>query len=151
MTRTPRRARRSYPATRDGITFYEVFLALVLLVGALAVLGQHVSLGVRSADQARLRTKAEELATTKLNEVLAGIEPLETSAGVPLTDDDGLWSYSVEVAAGPADGLLNLTVVITHEGLRGSPDEAFRLQQFIRDPAVLLDAQVSESAGGTSL
>lgn len=144
---SPRRRRR-------GITFYEVFLALVLLVGALAVLGQHVSLGVRAADQARLRTLAEEFATAKLNEVLAGVEPLEAVAGAPLAGfdgaaaDDGLWSYSVDVQPGPTDALLDLTVTVTHEGPRGTPDELFRLRQFLRDPNVLLEAQLAESEAG---
>ncbi len=134
------------PRRRDGLTFYEVFLALVLLAGSLAVLGQHVALGVRSSEESRLRTRAEESATSKLNEALAGVEPLETVAGAPLPGDDGLWSYSLTVNAGPRDGLLDLEVNVTHEGLDGSPDEAFALRQWIRDPAVLLDA---EMAGGT--
>ncbi|QDT17567.1 hypothetical protein [Alienimonas californiensis] len=126
-----------------------MFLALILLVGSLAVLGQHVSLGVRAADEARLRTKAEEFATTKMNEVLAGIEPLQTVGEAPLQGDDGLWSYSMTVAAGPAEGLLDVSVTVLHEGLGDGTNEAFRLQQFVRDPAVLLDAEVSASSGGT--
>ena len=142
-----RRVRR-----RAGITFYEVFLALILLVGALAVLGQHVSLGVRAGEEARLRTKAEEFATVKLNELLAGIEPLQTIGETPLPGDDGLWSYAVELAAPPAEGLADVSVVVTHEGVRGTPDEVFRLRQLIRDPNVLLDAEVSQSTGaGASL
>ncbi|MFH5806348.1 hypothetical protein [Alienimonas sp. DA493] len=126
-----------------------MFLALILLVASLAVLGQHVSLGVRMSEEARLRTKAEEFATAKLNEVLAGVEPLQSVGEAPLEGDDGLWSYSLTVASGPAEGLLDVTVAVLHEGLRGEPNEAFRLQQFVRDPAVLLDAEVSESTGGT--
>ena len=135
----PRRGRR------DGITFYEVFLALILLVAALAVLGQHVGLGVRAADDARLRTLAEELATAKLNEVLAGIEPLQTVSDAPLEAGDGGWTYGVEVAAGPAQGLLDVRVTVAHAdgGLSGIADESFALRQLIRDPAVLLDAEVA--------
>ena len=120
-----------------------MFLALVLLVGSLAVLGQHVGLGVRATEDSRLRTRAEEFATAKLNEVLAGIEPLQTVADAPLPADDGLWSYSVEVAPGPIAGLLDVTVSVAHAGLRGGPDELFRLRQYVRDPAVLLDAEVA--------
>ena len=139
---TRRRTTRP-PRRRSGLTFYEVFLALVLLVGALAVLGQHVGLGVRAADDARLRTRAEELATAKLNEVLAGIEPLQAAADAPLGGDDGLWTYTLDVAPGPAEGLLDIAVSVAHPGPAGTPDELFRLRQYVRDPAVLLDAQVA--------
>ena len=145
VTRAGRSRRLGLAGRRSGITFYEVFLALILLVGALAVLGQHVSLGVRAGEEARLRTKAEELGTDKLNELLAGVEPLQSVEGTPLPGDDGLWSYSVTVAPGPAgtEGLLVVSVTVLHEGVRGTPDEAFRLQQLIRDPNVLLEAEVA--------
>ena len=141
MTRGPAPRR---PAPRDGLTLLEVFLALVLLAGSLAVLGQHISLGVRSAETARLRTEGEALATAKLNEVLAGVEPLDTVADAAIPGGDGLWSWSLDVAAGPADGLLDVRVSVAHAGLRGAPDEAFALRQFVRDPAVLLDAEAAQ-------
>ena len=146
MTRRPPHTRTCRPLhRRAGITFYEVFLALILLVASLAVLGQHVEVGVRSSNDARLRTKAEEFATAKLNEVLAGLEPLQSIGDAALPGDDGLWSYSLEVAPGPGEGLLDVRVTVSHLGLRGEPDEAFALRQYVRDPAVLLDAQVAEA------
>ena len=133
--RTRRRARRR------GLTLYEVFLALVLLAGALAVLGQHISVGVRSSETARLRTEGEMLATAQLNRVLAGVEPLEAVQEAPLDGAGEDWTWSLDVAAGPADGLLAVRVAVAHAGLTGDPDELFTLQQWVRDPAVLLDAE----------
>ena len=146
MTRRTRRRRscRRRLDRRAGLTFYEVFLALVLLMGSLAVLGQHISLGVRAADAGRLRTAAESLATAKLNEVLGGVEPLNPVSDAPLPADDGLWTYSLDVGAGPAEGLLDVRVAVAHAGPRGEPDETFALRQFVRDPAVLLDAEAAQ-------
>ena len=135
--------RRSRPARRrSGLTLYEVFLALVLLTGSLAVLGQHVRLGSASSEAARLRTDAEMLATAQLNRVLAGALPLESVGDEPLDGGDGGWTWSLDVAAGPADGLLAVRVAVTHAGV-GGPDEAFALHQWVRDPAVLLDAEAA--------
>jgi hypothetical protein len=128
------------PLRRSGLTFYEVFLALVLLAGSMALLGQHVSRGVRAAEAARLRTLSEEFAANAINEMLAGIEPLETTDARPLADDDGLWSRAVTVEQ-REDGLLDVAVRVTHAGVRGEPDEAFTLRQLVRDPAVLIEAQ----------
>ena len=132
----------SRPARRrGGLTLYEVFLALVLLAGALAVLGQHLSAGARSSETARLRTEAEMLATAQLNRVLGGAEPLEPVQESPIDGADPDWAWSLDVAAGPAEGLLAVRVAVSHAGVTGDPDEVFELHQWVRDPAVLLDAE----------
>ena len=132
---------RPRPARRSGLTLYEVFLAIMLLAGALAVLGQHLSVGVRSSEAARLRTEAELLATAQLNRVLGGVVPLEQVADAPVEGAGDDWTWSLDVTGGPAEGLLAVRVALSHAGPAGDPDEAFALHQWVRDPAVLLDAE----------
>ena len=136
------RSRRPTRARRAGMTLYEVFLALALLAGALAVLGQHLSVGARGSEAARLRTEAEMFATAQLNLVLGGVVPLSPVADSPVEGTaDPDWTWSLDVAPGPAEGLLAVRVSVAHAGPAGGPDELFALHQWVRDPAVLLDAE----------
>lgn len=122
--------------SRGGLTIYEVFLALALMLGALAVLSQHVAVGTRAGVRGRLQTQAAMLAETKLAEVLAGAEPMAaTSGALP----EAGWSWSLEVAAGPQEDLLDLTVKVTHSNTAGENDASFMLKRLVRDPQVFLD------------
>ena len=147
MTNTRRPSKRRPLPRRAGLTFYEVFLAIVILAGSLAVLGRHLAVGRRAATDADRETIAEELATNTLNEVLAGAVPLQPQSGVPLQVDDGLWSWSLELAAGPSQDLLDVRVTVTHSTPEGTPDAAFTLRQWTRDPAVFLDAEAAATGG----
>ena len=135
--------------TKRGFTLYEVFLALTLLLGALAVLNQHVATGVRASVSAKRQTRAEVLATTKLNEVLAGVEPLTAVDAAPLesgeSGDTGAWTWTMTVAPGPYDGLLDVAVTVQHTDENRVRDAFLTVRQYARDPAVFL----SEPTGGT--
>src|SRR5690606_14968447 len=72
------------PSSRDGLTLFEVMLALVILLGSLAVLTQHMRVGAQAGVQGQLNTQAAMLAETKMAEVLGGAEPLAAVADVPL-------------------------------------------------------------------
>ena len=133
-----RRTRRLPP--RRGLTIYEVFLALTLLLGAMAVLSQHIALGSRAATRGRMQTQAAMYAETKLAEVLGGVEPISPSGGLPIAEAGAGWTWSLDVATGPAEDLLDLTLTVTHVDIRGQTDASFTLRRLTRDPQFLLDA-----------
>ncbi|MDB5339359.1 MAG: hypothetical protein JWN70_4978, partial [Planctomycetaceae bacterium] len=54
---------------RRGLTLFEVLIALVIFVGAMAAIGQLVANGVRAALQARFQTQAAMMCEAKLAEV----------------------------------------------------------------------------------
>jgi general secretion pathway protein I len=58
-----------------GFSLLEVILALAILTGAVAVLGEIVRLGIRNAQVARDTTQAQLLCESKLAEITAGIIP----------------------------------------------------------------------------
>ena len=126
-------------SARGGLTVYEVFLSLTLLLGALAVLSQHISVGARAGVRGRLQTQAAMLAETKLAEVLGGIEPMSPVGGIPLQEAGAGWVWAVDIVAGPTEDLLDLSVTVSHADARGEIDATFTLRRLVRDPQVLLD------------
>ncbi|MBA3312662.1 MAG: hypothetical protein M3552_00045 [Planctomycetota bacterium] len=123
------------------MTIYEVFLALTLLLGALAVLSQHVAVGTRAAVRGQLQTRAALLCETKLAEVIAGIEPMSQTSGMSVEGAGAGWTWSLEVATGPTADLLNLGVTVAHANDRGETDASFTIRRLVRDPQVFLDPE----------
>lgn len=93
-TRTNRRCRR-------GFSLLEVILALAVLTGAIAVLGEVVGLALRNAEVSREMTQAQLLCESKLAEITAGIlvpDPVEGAALQMPEDPLGAptkWLYSI--------------------------------------------------------
>jgi len=144
---SPSRASKMLPAphARAGLTIYEVFLALTLLLGSLAVLSQHIAVGRRAAVQGQLQTRAALLCETKLAEVLSGIEPMTAVSSMPIADAGEGWTWSLEVAAGPTEDLLNIAVTAAHTNDRGETDASLTVRRLARDPQVFLDTGTDES------
>jgi hypothetical protein len=136
---------------RAGLTIYEVFLALTLLLGALAVLSQHIAVGRRAAVQGQLQTRAALLCETKLAEVLTGIEPMTAVSSMPIADAGEGWTWSLEVAAGPTTDLLNIAVTAAHANDRGETDASLTVRRLARDPQVFLDPPADDEETGDAL
>jgi hypothetical protein len=69
------------------LSLLEVILAIAILGGSLAVIGQLINIGARNAISARDLTTAQLYCESKLAEVSAGIELPEPTTASPLLDD----------------------------------------------------------------
>ena len=104
--------------SRRGLTLLEVLLSLGLFLGALAALSQLWYGGVRASVQARLATQAILRCESKLNEVVAGAVPLQSTSDTPF-DDDASWTWSLQVEVGPHADTMLATVKVSHPGQSG--------------------------------
>jgi type II secretion system protein I len=127
-----------------GLTLFEVLLALAIFMGAMVVLGQLLSTGVRGALRAKLETEAIFRAESKLGEITAGALPFEAVSSQEEVDSDE-WRYSVAIEQGPSDQLFVVTVTSTHPGRTTSSDVSYSLSRLVRDPQLLLDAATAEA------
>ena len=107
----PAIACRRSAAKRSGFTLLEVILALAILAGAMAVLGEVNRLALRNAAAARDLARAQLLAESKLAEIQAGITSTASVDNMPfdaatenLDSSEPGWKYSISSKATDEDG-----------------------------------------------
>ncbi len=136
MTGYRKSIRRS--AARAGLSLLEVILAIAILGGSIAVIGELIRLGARQAEEARELTIAQLLCESKLEEIAAGVIAPEPVGDVPF-DLDPRWSYSIEVGSLDNPDLLQVTVMAQQvDGSREIP-LYYSLTRWILDPNLELE------------
>lgn len=134
---------------RRGFSLLEVVLALAILVGAIAVLGELVRLGLDNAAAARDLTQAQLLCETKLAEITAGIvdpQSIQGAAFSPEIDPEREWVYSVTLSSLDLQGLIAATVTVTENVPAGQTPLEFSLVRWLRDPGVELPSETAAAA-----
>ena len=148
--------RRNRRPRLRGVSLLEVILALAILAGAMAAIGELVRIGVRHAGNARDLTAGQLHCQSIMDQLTSGALPMGAAADVPLPFDPE-WAYSIEVQSQTLQGLMRVTVVARRvEDAVGTGPQAALVQlvvdpaylQQVRDEAqALLDAQ-AETGGG---
>jgi len=141
---------------REGFSLLEVILALAILTGAIAVLGEAARLGLRNAQIARDMTQAQLLCESKLAEIAAGITAAETVSATPfeLSTGDGstldqseiTWLYSIDVNDVTMDGLLAISVTVVQDLPEEKRPLRFMLTRWTADPGI--ETSESSASGG---
>ena len=137
---------------RNGFSLMEILLATSILLGSLIVLGQLAAVGRRHAEDADALTTAQLLCQTKLNEILAGLEPIRAVEREPLADAPG-WVYSVEIESVDRLGLSSLQVTVSEDvaelgdATQARRGKRFALTRWICDP----DREMGEGPDSESL
>src|SRR5688500_10317076 len=81
-----------------AFTLIEVILALVILGGALAIFGEVMQIANSNAVDARAETQAQLLASSVMDEIMAGLQDESPVSRQPLEVEDATrWLYSVEI------------------------------------------------------
>jgi general secretion pathway protein I len=158
--RAPRRGTRAAGRLRAcnaaGYTLLEVILALAILTGALAVLGELVRNGARNAQVARDLSLAAVICESKLGEIAAGLLPTQGVRQAPIADYPG-WVLSVEndtsATPGAASstngqnqaGLLKLRVTVEQSADAQRRPVRFTVTQWLLDPAATSKAIYTQS------
>ena len=128
---------RSRCCGRNGLSLLEVLFALAILVASLSVLSKLVELGVRASEFAQLHTSAILLAESKMGELVAGIEPINSTGGGSFLEDPA-WQWQLTVASGPVDGLKWVSITVsrspTGELAHNREPIDFTLSRWVMDP-----------------
>ena len=151
--RSPWPAGKSRAGNCRGFSLLEVILALAILTGAIAVLGELASLGMRNARVARYTTRAELLSSSKLAEITSGITLPEAVSDVSFeTTDDWLaqgdptgpeWLYSIDLAPLDEEGLVAVRVTVSQNLPPEKRPVTFSLVRWIVDPGVELSEEAA--------
>jgi len=132
---------------RNGLSLLEVILAVAILGGAMAIVLELVSLGMKSAQAARLRSEANLLCDTKMAEISAGVLELQSYASTPIQEDPD-WLFQCNVQESSFLGLLVVTMAVEQADV----DDPVSVQMIRYMPDPEYDPAAEESSdGATSL
>jgi general secretion pathway protein I len=138
---------------KHAFSILEVILALAILTGAIAVLGELGRIGFRNAKASQDLTRAELLCESKMAEFTSGVTVPQAVQGVAFDpidqDSDTPWVYSVDMQQVDPDGLLALHVTVTQNLPGARRPLSFSLTRWIIDPT-LTSTTASTQASNTS-
>lgn len=128
---------------REGLTLLEIVLSLGIFFGAAAALSQLASNGTRATVIARLKTQATIRCEAKLNEVLAGVEQMQSRSGVPFPDDSR-WTWSQVVTPSEHRELFQIDLTVSHRGNSRLASVDVTLRRWAREQAFFAQGAAQE-------
>jgi len=140
VNQTVTRARLRPPLR--GFSLLEVILALAILTGAIAVIGELVRIGTRNAEAARDLTRAQLLCESQLAEIASGLATAEAVTMSPCPDDQD-WLYSVAVESTAETGIVAVRVTFTRNLPNQQQPLEFSMVQWMPDPATATSTDAS--------
>jgi type II secretion system protein I len=140
---------------RSGFTLLEVIVALAILTGSLAVLGELVRRGLDSAERARDLSRATLIAEAKMTEVVAlatagaGMPQAISSAVVEAElDRSGTWLYSIELGDTGSPEVMAVRVTVQRDQAASKRPISSSLTRWVR--AVIPTSSDTSSTSGSS-
>jgi type II secretory pathway pseudopilin PulG len=134
----------------------EVILALAILAGAMAVLGEISRMAMRNAIAARDLARAQLLAESKMAEILSGVsqpDAVENTAFVSsdyaLDPSEPAWLYSINSESTDEDGLISVRVTVTREMPAGQHPVKFSIVRWLPDPNYVYTPPASNSGSSS--
>jgi type II secretion system protein I len=147
-------SQRRRSARAAGFSLLEVILALAILAGALAVLGEAIRQGMRNAAAARDLTCAQLLCESKMAEITAGLiapQAVQEVAFDSVVEPSGEgWLYSIRVEPVDQEDLLAVSVTVRHDEPAEKRPISFSLVRWMIDPEATTGATASDSTQGST-
>ena len=134
---------RSGKPHRGAFTILEVIVAVGILLGALTAIIQLISTGTRASIQGKFRAEAVILAETKMNEAIAGVVPLQSSAADTI-EDAPEWTWEMTTETSSLSDVLTVTVTVSRESESEVEGHSYSITRMVRDPQIFLDAALGE-------
>lgn len=133
------------------MSLLEVLASLAIFIFSAYALTQMVETASSAATRARRLAKAQLLAETKMDEVVAGILPLSNSNGAITEEIDG-WNYQVSVSpeqwsvvqdasTGTSITGLNTVIVTVNYTMTGAEPVEYSISRLVLDPTLRMPAQ----------
>ena len=135
-----------------GYSLLEVVLALAILAGAFAALGEVMRLGDRNAEQARDTTQAELLADSVMSELVAGARALGNVTGQFNLATEPPWVYTIAIEPTEYVELVAVRVSVTQDSAPELDPARCDVVRWLPNPDYLPVETTDESAasGGSS-
>jgi hypothetical protein len=134
---------RRRPGDRAGLSLLEAILAIAILGGAIAAVGESIRLGSQAATDARDYAMAQLLCEAKLTELTSGLQPLMPVVQTPMEVAPD-WLYTVEVQSVDQQSLLALFVTVERDPVFSARPLAVTMTRWMIDPDILLQLRSSD-------
>ena len=134
--------------SRPAFTLLEVILALVILSGSVATLGEIIRLANRASEDAAAETRAQILASSVMDQLLAAALPLEEAPATPLEEvgEEG-WTYRIALLPCEVEELETVEVTVELRNDRDQIAASYRLVRMLpADPAAAAAAETSSTS-----
>lgn len=151
LNRAKRRFRRSAVASL-GFTLLEVILALAILAGSMAALGEVMQLAHRNATMAEAETQAQILAASLMDEFASGSRKLDVADQQSIDDkSDPPWVYSVAIENSNIEELVAVHLRVEQQMDARLQPASFELVRWMPNPNnASSDSSSESSAEGSS-
>jgi len=101
---------------RQGFSLLEIVLALAILAGSLAALGEVMRLSDQNAEKARDETQAELLANSVMSEIISGARTLDNVNNATFDmSAEPPWNYSIEVTQTEYSELVSVHICVIQQ------------------------------------
>lgn len=139
-----RNHRAALTVPRSGMTLLEVVIALAMFFAAMSAISQILQMGSDSAIRAQIRAEGTQLGESKLNEVIAGIVPLQAASAQPF-ENSPQWTWSLTVEDDTDVSIKRLLLTVAHQRSDGTSDHQIKFARMLRDPAIFQQSGSSDS------
>lgn len=130
-----------------GFTLLEVILALAILAGSMAALGEVMQLAHRNATMTEAETQAQILAASLMDEFASGSRQLDVTDQQMLDDkSDPPWVYSVAIENTSIDELVAVHLRVEQQMDARLQPASFELVRWMPNPNNVSSESSSESS-----
>lgn len=129
---------------RSGMTLLEVVIALAMFFAAMAAISQILRMGSDSAVRASIRAEGTLLGESKLNEVIAGIVPLQAVSSQPF-ESSSQWTWTLTVEDDTDVSIKRLLLTVSHQRTDGRIDHEVKFARLMRDPLIFQQTGSTDS------
>lgn len=151
LARVPISYGKNGPVPFSGFTLLEIILALAILAGSLAALGEVMRLADQNAAMTRDETQAQIIAASVMDELVSGARVL--TAVNQATCDEGIdsqWVYSVAVEQTGYVELVEVRVLVEQQLEAELQPARFELVRWLPNPDYIPAGTGSEETGSSS-
>ena len=135
--------RRHNLSLHHAFTVLEIILALAILAGSLAALGEVIRVANQQSVEARELTEAQLLAASKMAEITSGFAAAESVDPTQLESDPD-WTYSVGIETIPDSALLAVKVTVTQNLNEAQSPISFSLVCWLTDPSLAVPDETTQ-------
>lgn len=135
-----------------GFTLLEVILALAILAGSVAVLGEIMGIAGRHGRDAEAEVRAQLIATSIMDEMLSQVvEPAQLSRQAVDTTDTVPWVYSVNIQNTNVTGLSSIEVIVEQDLEPQFNPLKYTLLRWYAVPTTTTPTDAGTGAGGSGV